>query len=381
MTSSSSLLYVLLIMGFTWVVTVVAIALIPYYTRKSIAFGVAVPPEQNKGEFLSSLRKHYAWSSTILGIVLALVSLPAILRLEENAAALISTGALLLYIVLTFVIFARCNVIVRDHKRNSDWILRSIATAELVHRNDQRKLFSPLWYLTHLALIALVAILGIWRYPDLPAQLPTQYDLGGHVTTMIEKSYWAILQMPLMMFLMTLLFAAIGFGINRAKRQTDDNDLARGLRNNRSFQIIMGQSMFWLALLMQAILAAAQLSMIGLLGLQISLWLTLILLLIISVGVVLITIRVGQGGYRLSTGAKSSDSTDDSLVTDDDTYWKFFGSLYNNPDDPSIFVEKRVGFGWTVNVGQPIGMALLTGTLALLVVLLIALPFLYQASQ
>ena len=31
-----------------------------------------------------------------------------------------------------------------------------------------------------------------------------------------------------------------------------------------------------------------------------------------------------------------------------DDYWKW-GIFYNNPKDPSVWVEKRTGLGWTVN--------------------------------
>ncbi|WP_122638724.1 MULTISPECIES: DUF5808 domain-containing protein [unclassified Romboutsia] len=36
---------------------------------------------------------------------------------------------------------------------------------------------------------------------------------------------------------------------------------------------------------------------------------------------------------------------------DDDDNW-IFGSIYNNPNDPSLFVQKRFGIGWTVNIGS-----------------------------
>jgi uncharacterized membrane protein len=34
--------------------------------------------------------------------------------------------------------------------------------------------------------------------------------------------------------------------------------------------------------------------------------------------------------------------------TENDEFWKW-GIMYNNPNDPTIWVEKRVGIGWTLN--------------------------------
>ena len=58
------------------------------------------------------------------------------------------------------------------------------------------------------------------------------------------------------------------------------------------------------------------------------------------------------------------------VFRDDDRYW-FGGIFYNNPDDPAVFVPKRLGLGWTVNFGNPRGKLVLIGTLLLPPVLLI----------
>lgn len=46
----------------------------------------------------------------------------------------------------------------------------------------------------------------------------------------------------------------------------------------------------------------------------------------------------------------------EELLVDDDQYWE--RGYYYNPDDPHLFVEKRVGYGWTVNVARPFGRVL-----------------------
>jgi uncharacterized membrane protein len=49
----------------------------------------------------------------------------------------------------------------------------------------------------------------------------------------------------------------------------------------------------------------------------------------------------------------SADRPETSVVfRDDDQYW-YGGFIYNNPDDPAMFVPKRFGLGWTLNFGHP----------------------------
>ena len=56
-----------------------------------------------------------------------------------------------------------------------------------------------------------------------------------------------------------------------------------------------------------------------------------------------------------------------SIDVDDDDYW-ILGSIYYNPDDKRLNVEKRAGVGATINMAHPVGKII--GVVAILVVLL-----------
>jgi uncharacterized membrane protein len=60
------------------------------------------------------------------------------------------------------------------------------------------------------------------------------------------------------------------------------------------------------------------------------------------------TPRGGAGAAASANGAQSPD---------DDAYWRA-GIFYVNPDDPSIWVPKRMGIGWTINFGRPAGVVI-----------------------
>lgn len=78
--------------------------------------------------------------------------------------------------------------------------------------------------------------------------------------------------------------------------------------------------------------------------------------------------------------ARSDSPTDqpftDPVFRDDDRYW-YGGVLYYNPDDPDPVVPRRYGFGWTVNIGHPLGklfIAIMIGMILLPLVLAIFVP-------
>ncbi|MDR2024331.1 MAG: DUF5808 domain-containing protein [Hungatella sp.] len=59
---------------------------------------------------------------------------------------------------------------------------------------------------------------------------------------------------------------------------------------------------------------------------------------------------------------------------DNDRYW-LGGFLYCNKDDPSLFVEKRFGMGYTLNFGNPRSFIVI-GALVVLILAITVLPLL-----
>jgi uncharacterized membrane protein len=65
-------------------------------------------------------------------------------------------------------------------------------------------------------------------------------------------------------------------------------------------------------------------------------------------GVAFLGLHFGQGGSRLEAAAGGAPLTDGLA---DNRRW-VLGAFYVNRDDPSVFVEHRFGFGYTINFGN-----------------------------
>jgi len=61
-----------------------------------------------------------------------------------------------------------------------------------------------------------------------------------------------------------------------------------------------------------------------------------------------------------------SENESESLERDDERYW-IRGIIYNNPNDSSVIVEKRLGIGMTMNVGTLGGKLIVVGIVLLLI--------------
>jgi uncharacterized membrane protein len=78
-------------------------------------------------------------------------------------------------------------------------------------------------------------------------------------------------------------------------------------------------------------------------------WFVLLPVMLFNFGVALWMFRVGQGGQRAVAPAARQEVHGD---TTPDRAWKVGGLFYFNPHDPAIWVEERVGLGYTLNLGN-----------------------------
>jgi hypothetical protein len=89
-----------------------------------------------------------------------------------------------------------------------------------------------------------------------------------------------------------------------------------------------------------------------------SLGFVLLPLMLFNFGVTFWMFRVGQGGQRAVAPAARQEFHGDATP---DRAWKVGGLFYFNPRDPAIWVEKRVGVGYTLNMGNVRAWLLMIG--------------------
>jgi len=205
-----------------------------------------------------------------------------------------------------------------------------------------------------LAVIAASAGYLAAHYADAPARIAIHFDAAGRANGFADKSilmYFALVWGQVALEVVLLALAVL---IAHA-RAIPGAAAAR-------FRTLWLRYLYGLRLLVLAlfggIAVVVALSASGTpTGTEWILPATIVLVAFVLGGAILLAVRTGQGGSRL--GPVAETSTDRS----DDRYWKL-GAIYVNPHDPSIFVERRFGIGWTINLGNPRGIALMLVLLA-----------------
>lgn len=329
----------------------------PYLTRKTESFGVSIPEEVYDHLELKGMRKRYAKQTGIVSIIV--VILYVILNLtfgnnQQDQGIWISIS-LIVYIVGSFLIFLSFHRKMKKKKAIENWT-EGKRQKTLIHTGfrEQKLTYSNGWFALSFVLTFAMIVVTYWMYDRIPEQIPMQYNYNGEVTNWAEKSYRSVMVMPIIQFYLILLFLFINTMIAKAKQQLNAEN------PEKSFQQIIIFRRRWSAyIIITGIGLTVLFSMI-----QLSFIVTInpILLTIVplafgmgvTVGAVVLSFTTGQGGSRVKTitGQKGG-----MIDQDDDHYWKL-GQFYYNPKDPTLFLEKRFGIGWTINLARPVAWVL-----------------------
>jgi uncharacterized membrane protein len=219
------------------------------------------------------------------------------------------------------------------------------------------------WEALPLGIIAATAAyLGV-TYAAAPAIIPIHFDASGQPNRFAAKSIGSYFLLVWIQLALELLLTFLAVLTVRGKALPDEADQIfrrRGLRYLYAVKVLT-------MVLMGAI--AAYIARAAITGHASAGWVLagslVFVVVIVALGLV-VAVRSGQGGARLA-GASPVDRLDDR-------HW-IGGVIYANRDDPAIIVERRYGFGWTFNAGNPRAWLLLIAIIAvpLLIVLLTTL--------
>jgi uncharacterized membrane protein len=215
-------------------------------------------------------------------------------------------------------------------------------------------------------LILAAVFLCLWsRWDSIPARIPTHWGRTGRPDGWAARSLASVFGCAAIGFLICSFLASLWYAILRGVRRIHSSG-SRGLREERFVRAVsffMLGTEYWLALLM-GLLSLAALRPDPAAPLP-ALWPTLLGQTLLIGAIFFISFRTGQGGWRLATPGEGEDlPADDSPVGDrtPDDCWKL-GIFYVNRNDPALFVEKRFGIGWTLNLANPRALLVMGGLL------------------
>ncbi|WP_077914541.1 DUF1648 domain-containing protein [Listeria grandensis] len=351
------------------VVIVVLQAMTPYVIRRGESFGVMIGEKSAEDPAIRRMKRQFMqWNLVIGAIVTVMMTVILAFTTEsENTQAVVLIAGIFAVLIASFLVY------LRFHKESLVWKrenLHEVNKVDIVmvdttfHR--QKLTISYAWYLIPLVLICMTVGLTVIYYDQIPSMIPMQYNFDNEITRMATKSYRTVMMMPMMQLAMLGLFIFINFMMTRSKQVIDNDNPSLSMKRNVMFRRIYSKFNFVMGTLLILLFMVIQMSFIFAISQIAIMTMTIAVLVIIFGGLIFLMVRVGQGGSRLKL--KEDDDASARPVRDDDAYWKM-GVFYVNRHDPAVFVEKRFGVGWTINMARPAAWLTFIAMIGIIVVI------------
>jgi len=346
---------------------------IPYWTRRTESFGVSIPESLYERKDLAKMRKQYAISMSLIGLILLIIFLSIYIFMEvsETGLAILVTTLVIIYLFASFITYLVFHFKMKKLKAKEDWQNKRIQkTLVYTKFRDEKLTISNWWYIIPFVATLSIALLTLFKYDQLPNEIPINYNLAGEVTNWRTKSYGTVLMMPALQLFLIATFLFINIIIARAKQQVSSENPEKSIQQNVIFRRRWSIFLFISSIVMIAMFILFQIDSYFL---KMNKVVMLILPMMVSfgmlIGALILSVTTGQGGSRV----KLPENKDESVIDyDDDDYWKL-GQFYFNKEDPAVFIEKRFGIGWTMNFARPLGWIFLISVIAIPLIIAIAL--------
>ncbi|RBP00878.1 DUF1648 domain-containing protein [Rossellomorea aquimaris] len=345
---------------------------IPFIVKRTVVFGVTIPVDEIRNEQLLRYKKLYALLTFFISIVVLALYFIWSKDISPSENHLILAGLLLPFDILfiSMSLYFYFHMKVSTLKREKQWFKdrKQVKVSELNLRTKDEML-PWIMYVIPMVITAGLMVFTLVNYNSLPDQIPTHWGPDGKPDAFTTKSYLSALTLPLVLLVMNAMF----LGINELTRNSGIKLSAGNIKASRVRQLRLRKYTSWLlffiSILISMLFTFLQFTTLYENSVSDLLIITMPLAFsaLVLIGTVLMAIKVGKKDSDLDLEV-IDEGTGEVINADDDQYWKG-GLFYFNPEDPSIFVEKRFGVGWTLNFARPMGYLILVAPLLVIIII------------
>lgn len=360
--------YIIFVLLFIFIANVIQ-AFIPHWTRKTENFGVSIPENLYARLDFKKMRTNYSIVLTIVNVVIFGILLLFVNSFSEKSLITAIFLYIFLFIVLSFVYYLRFHFKMKKIKEKENWLEEKEEVVIIdTSFSDEKLVYSNGWFLIPFFIVILTVSYTMFVYDHIPNEIPIHTSMSGEVTYE-EKSLKNLLFLPVTQLFLIGVFIVVNIVIKHSKQQVGVQNPERSKIQNIKFRRRWSLYTVISSILLTLLLTFSQMTFIYPDLLPYDDIVIMSVLGLFTVGTIILAMVTGQGGSRIKVDGEREDSR---IERDEDQYWKL-GQFYFNKNDPSIFVEKRFGVGWTNNWAHPVSWIFLIVLLAFPIVIILLL--------
>lgn len=344
--------------------------LMPSLVPHTLPFGVRVPADHADDPVVAAQRRRYR-AGTVVVTAAAVAAVVAIVAGAGRYAPALPpvVGAQLVVCVLLYLAARRR---IRAVKEAEDWFggRRQVVATDTSLRTRPEP-YPWRWALPAAVLLVATAVTGAVGYPHMPARIPRHLGPDGIAGRYVDRSPLVVLAPWVGQAVITLVLLGVAWALLRSSPRLDV-EADHAAERHRRFVAAMARALLALTGCINVTYLFACLSSWGLFRPPRPIMVVLVGGPVLAGLLALVTVLVhtGQGGSRLRMpggGHDRSGAPSGAVNRDDDRLYRG-GLIYFNRDDPALWVPKRFGVGWTVNMARPAAWALIAALAALVAV-------------
>ena len=358
---------------FVSIILVISTLFVNRFSNNGIIFGVRVPKEYEKDRDIIDLEKKYKKDYLIYILPLIIIINLLVFFISKIWVYLLLTVALIIVTNIPMIIYWKKTKKLKEEK---GWrrLGKNVVLVDTTIRKPKIKeedvLIKTRTYMFLLVIPLITVIATLLAYKNVPSPFPIHYNAEGIADGFVNKEgfkgvFYLVIFPALMQIGMILFLALINrFAIN-GKVDINSGTLEEIKKQRRIFKKVNSMMLFIITLEIVLMFSFIQFCTIYSWNVKLVNMIALPILIITIIIFLIIGFKIGQGGKNIKVNKEQKE-----IYRDDDKNW-ILGSFYYNKNDPSVFVEKRVGIGWEVNLGNPIGLVFMLVPLVMLIGMII----------
>lgn len=318
------------------------------FSQRSVFYGVRIPLGFEKEEELKREDKKYKRNLNICFLITTVLSMFIMLNISEEYSPVIFIVGMFLFIFEGSFLFYVANKRVKAIKKRENWgellTQGKIVVVDIKAKGRNYEKLSS-WYFAPPILVflwVLFTALKNWNKAE--------------ISTLV--------MLPFTIAVMYFSFISI----NKSKQNLNGGNVEQIRFQSIKFRRVMGIFIVIMTYALTMLFSVTSLSSMNLIPNEMESTIIgsiTIFTLVLSIALMIYSYKVGQGGKNIHLKEEEQDKKDLIINREDDDNY-LWGMIYYNPNDPALFVEKRAGVGWTINVARPMGKVFMALTALLI---------------
>lgn len=344
-------------------------AIVPYLVKRTVVFGVMIPEQHIKDDYVVSYKKQYSILALIFSLLMILMfcSWISLKNPSDELLILVCTVIEFGIIFVNLALFYYFREKMKQYKEEMQWTkqMKQVSVVDVSVRSEDHL---PPWFIYLFPMVITIGLIvyTLYQYDLLPNQIPTHWGLNGEPDAFTEKTPLTAIQMLLFLLLLQLMFLGIQIGMKFSGIKLSATNLTASKNRQLTLRKSTSWFSFYTVLLLTMLFSFFQLTTIHPELFGDSILKTILpfgFLFLILAGTIVLVVKVGRSDKTPPASLEKG-----IMDVNDDPYWKA-GLFYFNKNDPSIFVEKRFGVGWTINLANPIGFLILIVPIVIILII------------